>query len=58
MDYNICINCCNKVVPAGVSNQIQGRRYKGLKELADTEWVVCPECFEQDEETGDWKVKD
>ena len=53
-----CTNCGHIMEPAGSSNQIQGRRYKGLKEFADSEWVICPNCFEQNEETGDWKIKE
>jgi hypothetical protein len=39
--------------PAGISNQIDGRHYHGLKELADEEWRVCPKCYRQ-KDNGDW----
>lgn len=55
---NTCLQCGTQIIPAGTSNQIDGKRYSGLKELADDEWVVCPNCFEQDQNTGDWDRKD
>lgn len=52
---NTCLACGTKIVPAGISNQIDGRRYHGRRELADEEWVVCPKCYEQNLQTGDWQ---
>ena len=48
-----CIRCGGNMQPAGTSNQIDGKRYHGLPELADSEWVICPTCFTQDRQ-GDW----
>jgi len=50
---NTCIRCGSKTEPAGISNQIEGRHYHGLKELADEEWRVCPKCYRQ-KDNGDW----
>jgi hypothetical protein len=52
-----CLVCGAELIPAGIGNQIDGRQYHGLKELASTEWTVCPNCYEQNEETGDWQKK-
>jgi len=53
-----CLNCSSEIIPAGESNQIDGRRYHGLKEFCNEDWVVCPQCWKQDEETGDWYIND
>ncbi len=50
----ICNVCGTTLIPAGTSNQIEGCRYHGLEEPADTEWVVCPESFWQCPKCGDW----
>lgn len=49
----VCLVCGAKMITAGISNQISGRRYRGLKELIDEEWIVCPDCYYQDG-LGDW----
>ena len=53
-----CMICGKKAIPAGTSNQIDGKRYHGLKELAGEEWVVCPHCYKQNDGTGDWNRND
>lgn len=42
------------IVPAGISNEVSGRRYHGLRELADTDWVVDTSIYVQCESTGNW----
>lgn len=49
-----CHRCGSLVVSAGTSNEIDGRLYHGNN--ADVEWVVCPECYEQDDK-GNWHYK-
>lgn len=49
-----CLLCGSRLVEAGTSNLIDGCRYKGLKELAHEDWIVCPQCYKQSLQTGDW----
>lgn len=53
-----CNRCGTAIIEAGISNMIDGRCYHGLKELACKEWVVCPECYEQNQNTGEWTKKE
>ena len=50
-----CTLCGSKLEPAGSSNQIDGRRFNGRTKDADKEWLVCPNHFTQNLETGDWQ---
>jgi len=54
---NKCMRCGADMQEAGISNMIDGRCYHGLQELADTEWIICPECYEQNQHTGEWTLK-
>jgi len=43
---------------AGISNLISGRAFKGLKELAKTEWTVDTDRYVQCEHTGNWYLRE
>lgn len=51
-----CWGCNTILSSAGISNQIDSRRYKGLKEFADDQWIICPVCYLR-LDNGDWQAQ-
>lgn len=42
------------IIPAGIGNLISGRAYHGLKELANTNWVVDTILYFRCQTDGNW----